>query len=97
MMVSINLEDEKLAKLNSVFGRQTGTLPFTYSGLPLVTSKTHIQDFLSLITTQKSKQSVGQVQETLPVERLIYEFKEASQSSLAHVVSTKEARRITCG
>jgi hypothetical protein len=48
-MVPINVTDERLEVLASVFGCQKGSLPFTYVGLPLGTTKPKIDDFLALI------------------------------------------------
>jgi hypothetical protein len=46
VMVPLNPEDYKLSQLSRAFGCQTGSLPFTYLGLPLGTNKPYIQDFL---------------------------------------------------
>jgi hypothetical protein len=55
LMVPLNLEEGKLAELAQVFGCQTGALRFTYLGLPLGTTKPHIQDFMPLIQRVKGR------------------------------------------
>jgi hypothetical protein len=55
LMVPLNLEEGKLAELAQVFGCQTGALRFTYLGLPLGTTKPHIQDFMPLIQRVKRR------------------------------------------
>lgn len=49
MMLPINITDEKLDLLARTFGCSKGTLPFTYLGLPLGTTKPKIVDFLPLV------------------------------------------------
>jgi hypothetical protein len=41
--------DEKMDLLTSVFNYQKGSLPFTYLGLPLGTTKPNLHDFLPLM------------------------------------------------
>jgi hypothetical protein len=48
-MLSINVSEQRLKLLANTFGCQTGTLPFTYLGLPLGTTKQKIIDFLPLV------------------------------------------------
>jgi hypothetical protein len=50
MMVPINISDERLKHLAATFGCFTGTLPFTYLGLPLGLTKPRVDDFLPLVT-----------------------------------------------
>lgn len=50
MLVPINVSPERLLHLASTFGCGTGSLPFTYLGLPLGITKPRIDDFLPLIT-----------------------------------------------
>lgn len=50
MMVPINISDEKLKRLALTFGCSTGSLPFTYLGLPLGLTKPRVEDFLPLVT-----------------------------------------------
>lgn len=45
MMISINVSQEKLDILAATFGCKRGTLPITYLGLPLGTTKPRVQDF----------------------------------------------------
>lgn len=49
MMVPLNVTDERLDVLTTLFGCQKGSLPFTYLGLPLATTKLKIEDVLPLI------------------------------------------------
>lgn len=49
MMVPLNISDEKLDLLTSVFNCQKGTLPFTYLGLPMGTSKPNLEHFIPLL------------------------------------------------
>jgi hypothetical protein len=50
MMVSINVPQAKLNLLAATFNCTKGTLPFTYLGLPLGTTKPRVEDFLPLVT-----------------------------------------------
>jgi len=50
MMILVNLSAEKLQHLSVTFGCSTGTLPFTYLGLPLALTELRVQDFLPLVT-----------------------------------------------
>lgn len=50
MMLRINISDEKLDLLANTFGCSKGSLPFTYLGLPLGTTKPRIMDFIPLVT-----------------------------------------------
>jgi hypothetical protein len=45
MMVPINMTEEKLDLLSTGFGCTKGSLPFTYLGLPLGTTKPKVEDF----------------------------------------------------
>ena len=49
-MVPVNVPQEKLQLLSACFGCATGSLPFTYLGLPLGITKPKIEDFLPLVT-----------------------------------------------
>ena len=49
-MVPINITSDKLQNLANTFGCQTGSLPFTYLGLPLGLNKPKIIDFSPLVT-----------------------------------------------
>jgi hypothetical protein len=49
-MVPINIEDSKMQILAQTFGCTIGSMPFTYLGLPLGTTKTTIEDFLPLVS-----------------------------------------------
>ena len=48
-MTPINVHPDKMDILSRTLGCQLGSLPFTYLGLPLGTSKPKIKDFLPLI------------------------------------------------
>src|SRR6266498_2887528 len=49
MMIPINVSGEKLEHLAKTFGCQSGTMPFTYLGLPLGTSKPKFQDLTPIM------------------------------------------------
>lgn len=49
VMVPINVSEERLQSLSNTFNCQKGSLPFTYLGLPLGTTKPKIEDFLPLV------------------------------------------------
>jgi hypothetical protein len=49
MMVPINMSEQRLDLLARTFGCSKGTLPFTYLGLPLGTTKPRIADFMPLV------------------------------------------------
>lgn len=48
-MVPINVSEERLDLLAGTFGCTKGSLPFTYLGLPMGTTKPRIIDFLPLV------------------------------------------------
>jgi len=50
MMVPINISEQRLELLAKTFGCSKGTLPFTYLGLPLGTTKPRIIDFIPLVS-----------------------------------------------
>jgi hypothetical protein len=50
MMVPINTPESRLQHLAATFGCSTGSLPFTYLGLPLGITKPKIEEFLPLVT-----------------------------------------------
>jgi hypothetical protein len=54
-MVPINVPPELLADLADVFGCQVGTMPFTYLGLPLGTTKTTIAELSPLVCRLERK------------------------------------------
>ena len=49
MLVPINLEESESVNLAQSFGCSTGSLPFTYLGLPLGLSKPKLADFLPMV------------------------------------------------
>jgi hypothetical protein len=50
MMVPINIDDQKMELLANTLGCSIGSMPFTYLGLHLGTTKPKVIDFLPLIT-----------------------------------------------
>ncbi|CAO2201894.1 unnamed protein product [Urochloa humidicola] len=48
-MIPLNLTQEQATSLASTFGCQLGSLPFTYLGLPLGTTKPKIEDYMPLM------------------------------------------------
>lgn len=48
-LIPINISDEKADLLAGVFGYKVGSLPFTYLGLPLGTTKLRVIDFAPLV------------------------------------------------
>ena len=55
MLVPINLSDDRATLLAQSFGCVLGSLPFTYLGLPLGTTKPKLIDFLPLVTRCERK------------------------------------------
>lgn len=49
VMVPLNISEETLQNLATTFQCQKGSLPFTYLGLPLGTTKPNIEDFVPLM------------------------------------------------
>lgn len=49
IMVPINVSEERMEVLANTFDCQKGSLPFTYLGLPLGTTKPKIEEFVPLI------------------------------------------------
>jgi hypothetical protein len=49
VMLPINVSQDKLHELSSTFDCQEGSMPFTYLGLPLGTTRPKIEDFLPLV------------------------------------------------
>jgi hypothetical protein len=48
-MMAINIDEQNLAHLANVFGCATGSLPFTYLGLPLGTTRPSVQDLSPIV------------------------------------------------
>ena len=48
-MVPLNIDNEEAIRLAAVFGCSLGTLPFTYLGLPMGTTKPRIIDLMPLV------------------------------------------------
>jgi hypothetical protein len=49
-LVPINMDQNRATHLANTFGCQVGSMPFTYLGLPLGTTKPNITEFAPLIT-----------------------------------------------
>jgi hypothetical protein len=49
VMVPINVQEDRLQHLARTFGRDRGTLPFTYLGLPIGLTKPKVIDFSPLV------------------------------------------------
>src|SRR3954462_14967479 len=58
-MYPINLSDDVLARLAGVFGCQTGSLPFTYLGIPVGTTRPKMVDFLPLVDCMERRLSAS--------------------------------------
>jgi hypothetical protein len=50
MMIHVNMDLDRVNSLAQTFGCSVGSLPFTYLGLPLGTTKPKVEDFLPLVT-----------------------------------------------
>jgi hypothetical protein len=50
MIIPINIDDQKLELLANTLGCAIGSMPFTYLGLPLGTTKPKVVDFLPLVS-----------------------------------------------
>jgi hypothetical protein len=48
-MMAINIDDQRLDQLAATFGCVTGTLPFSYLGLPLGTTKPTVRDLSPIV------------------------------------------------
>jgi len=48
-MYSINVNEEKMTHLANTLGCDIGSMPFTYLGLPMGTTKPHIEDFTPMM------------------------------------------------
>ena len=57
-MVPINVSDENIAALTSAFGCQTASMPFTYLGLPMGTTKPRMKDLTPLMDKVEKRLSV---------------------------------------
>lgn len=49
-MVPVNMSDARVSHLANTFGCKVGSMPFTYLGLPLGTTKPSLQEFSPLLT-----------------------------------------------
>jgi hypothetical protein len=57
-LVPINMNAEETQHLASTFGCKIGTMPFTYLGLPLGTTRPSVQDFSALSFAELKEDSV---------------------------------------
>lgn len=57
-LMPINVSDIKTMHLANTFGCTVGTMPFTYLGLPLGTTKLSIQEFSPMLTRIENRLSV---------------------------------------
>jgi len=48
-IISINVDDCKMQRLAGMFGCTIGTMPFTYLGLPMGTTKPRMEDLTPLM------------------------------------------------
>lgn len=48
-ILPINVDNSETARLAAIFGCQVGSLPFTYLGLPVRTTRPRIQDLVSVV------------------------------------------------
>jgi len=56
-MIPINVHPDKLAVLASTFGCAIGSMPFTYLGLPMGTTKPRMEDLTPLMTRMERRLS----------------------------------------
>ena len=56
-LLPINVSKAKLSHLAATFGCKTGSMPFTYLGLPLGTTRPTIQDFTPLLSRMERRLS----------------------------------------
>jgi len=57
-LVPINVSESRTIHLANTFGCAVGSLPFTYLGLPLGTTKPTLQEFSPMLTTIENRLSV---------------------------------------
>jgi retron-type reverse transcriptase len=58
-LIPINVDALKVTQLSSLFGCTVGTLPFTYLGLPLGTTKPLVKDFAPLVCRVERRMSAS--------------------------------------
>jgi len=56
-LLPINVSEARLSHLASTFGCRVGSMPFTYLGLPLGTTRPSVQDFTPLLTRMERRLS----------------------------------------
>jgi hypothetical protein len=56
-MISVNVSDQKMQQLSSALGCQIGSMPFTYLGLPMGTTKPKMEDLTPLMDRVGKKAS----------------------------------------
>ena len=57
-LVPINVSQSRTSHLSRTFGCAIGTMPFTYLGLPLGTTKSTLQDFFPMMTRIENRLSI---------------------------------------
>jgi hypothetical protein len=57
-MVPINVLESRIMHLANTFGCSVGSMPFTYLGLPLGTTKPFLQEFSPMLTRIENRLSV---------------------------------------
>lgn len=56
-LIPINMADERTQELAGVLGCQVGTMPFTYLGLPMGTTRPTVQELMPLVDSVKRRLS----------------------------------------
>ena len=54
-MIPLNMDEQKAAQLAGVFGCRLGSLPFTYLGLPMETSKPRMEHYGQIMSQAERK------------------------------------------
>mgnify|MGYP005839104985 FL=1 len=54
-LIPINCDASCYNEISTIFGCKVGTMPFTYLGLPLGTTKSSIQDLMPLVCTMERR------------------------------------------
>lgn len=54
-LVPINVDESKWSDLTDALGCQLGTMPFTYLGLPLGTTRPSVQEFMPILTRMEKR------------------------------------------
>lgn len=54
-LIPINVDESKWGDLTEAFGCQLGSMPFTYLGLPLSTTRPSVQEFMPILTRMEKR------------------------------------------